>query len=132
MISVDTSVVVRYLVGTPAEQSDRAVRLIEGEDDIGISLLVLAETAHVLRSFYRVPVSEIADQLIELMTRSNVVPLEIGRPDVLDALARARAIGSAPIVDALVAASARALGGVPVATFDRRFGRLGVGVFEPA
>jgi predicted nucleic acid-binding protein len=132
VISVDTSVVVRYLVGTPEEQSARAARLIDGHDDVGISLLVLAETAHVLRSFYRVPVPEIADKLIELVTRSNVLTLEISKPDVLDALARARAFGATPIVDALIAASARALGGVPVATFDRRFGRLGVGVFEPA
>lgn len=132
MISVDTSVVVRYLVGSPAEQSTRAARLIDGDEEVGISVLVLAETAHVVRSFYRVSRSDIADQLIQLVTRGNVTPLEISKPDVLDALARARAFESSPIVDALIAASARALGGVPVATFDRRFGRLGVGVFEPA
>lgn len=132
MISVDTSVVVRYLVGSPVEQSKRAAQLIDGDQEVGISILVLAESSHVLRTIYRVARSDIADKLIELVTRANVTPLEISKPDVLDALARARAFDSTPIVDALIAASARALGGVPVATFDRRFGRLGVGVFEPA
>lgn len=132
MISVDTSVVVRYLYGTPEEQAARAARLVDGDEEIGVSMLVLAETAHVLRSFYRVPPAVIADQLIELVTKANVTPLEISKTDVLEALARARAFDSSPIVDALIAVSARALGGVPLATFDRRFGRLGVGVIEPA
>jgi predicted nucleic acid-binding protein len=131
VISVDTSVVVRYLVGTPADQAQRAARLLEGDQDVGISILVLAEAAHVLRSFYRVPLAEIASLLIELVTRTNVTTLEIAKADVLDGLARARAFEAPPLVDVLVASSARALGGVPVATFDRRFGRLGVGVFEP-
>jgi predicted nucleic acid-binding protein len=131
VIGVDTSVVVRYLVGAPEEQADRAARLMESDQEIGISLLVLAETAHVLRSFYRVPRSLIADQLIELLTRSNVLPLEIGKADALDALVRARAFGSVPITDALIAASARAAGSVPVYTFDETFGRLGSPVAAP-
>ena len=131
MISVDTSVVVRYLVGMPEDQARRATRLMEGDEEVGISLLVLAETAHVLRSFYRVARQEIAAQLIELATRANVVPIEISRDDALQALVRARSFGSAPITDALIAASARAAGAVPVYTFDERFGRLGSPVAAP-
>ena len=60
------------------------------------------------------PRSLIADQLIELLTRSNVLPLEIGKADALDALVRARAFESVPITDALIAASARAAGSASI------------------
>lgn len=131
MISVDTSVIVRYLVGTPKDQADRAAQLIEGEPEIGVSLLALAETAHVLRSFYRLPRPEIAERLIELVTRTNIMPLEITKADAIDALVRARSFESSPITDALIAGSARASGALPVYTFDRDFGRLGAPVAAP-
>lgn len=131
MISADTSVVVRYLVGTPEEQANRAAQLLDGEREIGISILVLAEAAHVLRSFYRISRPDIATQLIELVTRSNVVPIEIAKAEVLDALVRARSYESTPITDALIAASARASGALPVYTFDQQFGRLGAAVATP-
>src|SRR5438067_2147216 len=122
MISIDTSVVVRYLVGTPKAQADRAAKLIDGHADIGISLVALAETTHVLRSFYRVARPDITELLIELMTRANVKPVEISKAEALQALVRARAFESTPITDALIAATADAFGAVPVYTFDRKFG----------
>lgn len=131
MISVDTSVVVRYLVGTPKDQADRAARLIDGDAEIGLSLVVIAETAHVLRSFYRMSRAELVDVLIDLMTKANVAPLEISTSDVIDALVRARAFESSPVTDALIAASARAYDALPVYTFDKKFGRLGAVAATP-
>lgn len=131
MIGIDTSVVVRYLVGTPPEQADRARQLIDSDREIGVSLLVLAETAHVLRSFYRVPRPEILDRLLELISRANLNPLELSKADTIDALVRARSFASSPVTDALIAAVARASGAVPVYTFDERFGRLGAAVAAP-
>ena len=125
MISLDTSVVVRYLVGTPTNQAGRAAQLIDGDTETGVSLVVIAETAHVLRSFYQMPRAELVDVLIEFMTKANVAPLEISKPEVIEALVRARAYESAPITDALIAASARAHGALPVYAFDKKFGRLG-------
>lgn len=131
MISVDTSVVVRYLVGTPKDQVERAARLIDSDAEIGISLVVIAETAHVLRSFYRMSRAEIVDVLIDLMTKANVAPLEISKSDVIDALVRARAFESSPVTDALIAATARAFGALPVYTFDEKFARLGAVAATP-
>jgi predicted nucleic acid-binding protein len=131
VISIDTSVVVRYLVGTPEDQARRAARLIDGDAEIGVSLVALSETAHVLRSFYRMPRSELVNTLIDLMTRANVAPLEVSKADVIDALIRARAFESSPITDALIAASARANAALPVYTFDKKFGRLGAVVATP-
>lgn len=131
MISLDTSVVVRYLIGAPEDQAGRATRLIEGEASIGVSLVVIAEAAHVLRSFYRVARADIVSGLLELITRENVAPLEVAKSDAIDALVRAGAFESVPIQDALIAVAARSAGAVPVYTFDRRFGRLGVPIAEP-
>lgn len=131
MISVDTSVVVRYLVGTPKDQADRAKQLIDGDAEVGLSLLVLAETAHVLRTFYQVPRMDVAGQLIDLVTRANVRPVEISKAEAIEALVRARAFPSSPITDALIAASARSFDALPVYTFDKRFARLGSTVATP-
>ena len=54
MISADTSVLVRYLVGTPVAQARKAAALIDGTDEIGVSTVALAECAHVLRTQYGV------------------------------------------------------------------------------
>ena len=131
MISLDTSVVIRYLVGTPRDEADRAARLIDGDSEIGVSLVVIAETAHVLRSFYQMPRAELVDVLIDFMTKVNVAPLEISKSEVIDALVRARALESAPITDALIAAAARAHGAVPVYAFDKKFGCLGAATATP-
>lgn len=50
VIGADTSVLVRYLVGTPPAQARRAARLVDGEDQIGVSVVAMAECAHVLRT----------------------------------------------------------------------------------
>ena len=131
MISVDTSVVVRYLVGTPEGQAERAAELIESDAEIGLSVLVLAESSHVLRSFYRVPRADVVDRLIDLLTRANLSTIEISKSDAVEALVRARSFDSAPVTDALIAAVARASGAQPVYTFDARFGRLGASVASP-
>ncbi len=131
MIALDTSVVVRYLVGTPVEQAKRATRLIEGDADVAISLVAITEASHVLRSFYRLPASRIIEALVELMTRANVQPLEISKPEVIAALVRARAFESSPVTDVLIAASSLAHDAVPVYTFDKKFARLGAPVATP-
>ncbi len=131
MIGVDTSVVVRYLVGEPPDQAKRAAVIIDGDADVGISILVIVEAAHVLRSNYELARSDILDALIDLVSRTNLIPLELSKADVMDALVRARAFPSSPLQDALIAASARAFGALPVFTFDERFGRLGSAVASP-
>jgi len=50
VIGADTSVLVRYLVGTPPAQARRAAALIDAEAEIGISPVAIAECAHVLRT----------------------------------------------------------------------------------
>jgi predicted nucleic acid-binding protein len=132
MIGVDTSVVVRYLVGTPVNQARRAAALIDDEaTEIGISTVVLAECAHVLRTQYEVDQRAIIDTLIDLIQRENVRLLGC-RPDlVVEMLVRARALPGRPIPDALVVAAALEADALPLATFDRQQHRYGVETKAP-
>jgi predicted nucleic acid-binding protein len=131
VISADSPVVVRYLVGSPAGQARRAARLIDGAETVGLSIVVLVETAHVLRTQYGVARSSVIEALIDLVRRENVAILGMSTADVTDALVRARAMPGRPIPDALITAMARAAGALPVYTFDRAMARYGVPIAEP-
>lgn len=131
MISVDTSVVVRYLVGTPAGQAKRAAALLDGEQEIGIPVVALVETAHVLRTQYDVERSDVIDVLIELLTREDVQLLGLPKSDALAAMVRARSLPGGPIPDALIAATAAWAGALPLYTFDAQLHRQGVPVETP-
>ncbi len=131
MISADTSVIVRYLVGTPPAQAKRARALMDGQVEIGIPLVALIETAHVLRTQYGVERADIVDVLIQLMTRENVTPLGLPRSDTLGALVRARSLPGSPIPDAFIAATATWAGATPLYSFDEDLHRHGVVVETP-
>jgi len=131
VISADTSVLVRYLVGTPDAEAQRATELIDGDDEIGVSPVALAECAHVLRTQYGVAKADIVESLIGLVQRENIRMLG-GRTDlVVEMLVRARAMRERPIPDALIVAAALDAGALPLATFDREQQRYGVTTIEP-
>jgi len=123
VISVDTSVVVRHLVGTPEALARRATAVIEGDGVVGISVVVLLETAHVLRTQYDVPRSDVLEALIGLITRDNVELIGFPRTAVIAALARARSLPGT--------ASAQTADALPLYSFDAGLGRHGIPVVEP-
>ena len=131
MIGVDTSVLVRYLVGTPAAQARRAAQLVDGEELIGISPVALAECAHVLRTQYAVDRLDIIGSLIGLVQRENVRLLGQRADLLLGTLVRARTLPGRPIPDALMVAAALEADAVPFATFDRAQARYGLVTREP-
>jgi predicted nucleic acid-binding protein len=136
VISVDTSVVVRYLVGTPAAQAGRARAVIDESERVGIPIVVLLESAHVLRTQYGVERRDVLDALIELLMKENMDVLGPAKGTVVEALVRARALAGVPLPgvplpDALVAATVRDAGAVPLFTFDRDLARHGIPIQEP-
>lgn len=131
MISVDTSVIVRYLVGTPVAQARRAAALMDTAPQLGIPLIALIETAHVLRTQYGVERADVIEVLIELLTRENVELLGLPKPNALEALVRARSLPGTPLPDALIAATASWAGALPLYTFDEQMGDHGVAVAAP-
>ena len=131
MISLDTSVLVRYLVGTPEAQARRAARAIDHEGEVAISVIALVECAHVLRTQYRVAQVDIIDALIGLLQRRNVTLLGLRTDSAVAGLVRARELPGRPIADALIAAAAVEAGAVPIVTFDVEMHRHGVPVERP-
>lgn len=132
MIGVDTSVIVRYLVGSPPGQARRAARLIDDNaNEIGVSLVALAECAHVLRTQYGVGQRDIIDSLIGLIQRENMRVLGLRTDVLVEMLVRARDLPSRPIPDAMIVAATTAADALPLATFDRGQRRYGVDVREP-
>jgi predicted nucleic acid-binding protein len=132
VIAIDTSVLVRYVVGSPLDQARAATELIEAGEEIGISPVALVECAHVLRTQYAVPQSPVIDALIAFVQRENVRILG-GRTDiVVGMLARARTLADRPIADALIVAAAIGADAVALATFDRGQARYGFPVVTPA
>lgn len=130
MIGVDTSVLVRYLVGMPPAQARRAAALIDGEDEIGVSPVALVECAHVLRTQYGVEQRDVLDSLIGLVQRANVRVLGMRTDVLLGVLVRARQLPGRPIPDALIVAASLAADALPLVTFDRDQRRYGVAVRE--
>lgn len=131
MIGVDTSVLVRYLVGTPPVQARRAAALIDGPGELGVSPVALAECAHVLRTQYGVEQRDILDSLIGLVQRENVRVLGLRTDVLLGVLVRARQLPGRPIPDALIVATSLGADALPLATFDRDQRRYGVAVRDP-
>lgn len=111
MIAVDTNVLLRYLLNDNAVQSDIATSLIEGEDTVLVTDVVLAETLWTLSGKrYRLNKYQLAGVVLRLFFESNIRfedgltvwtalndYLEFDRTDFADSLIinKARAIAKA-------------------------------------
>jgi predicted nucleic acid-binding protein len=132
VIGLDTSVIVRYLVGTPAGQAKRAALLIDDDDaEYGVSPVALAECAHVLRTQYAVDQRDIIDGLIGFIQRDNIRVLGLRTDVLVGMLVRARDLPGRPIPDAMIVAASLAGDALPLATFDRDQRRYGIAIREP-
>lgn len=131
VIGADTSIIVRYLVGSPAAAAARAARVINGTDPIGLSLVAVVECAHVLRTQYGVDQADIIHSLIELLLRENIVLLGMRNETAVGALVQARGAPGRPIPDALIVAASREASATPLLTFDRSMKAFGFPLQEP-
>ena len=132
MIGVDTSVIVRYLVGTPEPEARRAAALIDDDTlEVGMSVVALAESAHVLRTQYDVDQRAIIDTLIELIQRANVRVLGVRTDILVGMLVRARGLPGRPIPDAMIVAASLEANALPFVTFDRDQRRYGIETRTP-
>jgi predicted nucleic acid-binding protein len=126
-VGLDTSAVLRLLIGEPRGQMEVARRRIERALIVGekviVADLVLAEAFHALRHHYGVPETVALGQLREFLG-SGVIHVDPAR--AVEALGPG-ARGQAGVVDRLIVARHRALGAT-TATFDRRQARLEGGV----
>jgi predicted nucleic-acid-binding protein len=126
-IGLDTSVVLRLLIGEPRAQAEVARRRIEraliAGEKVFVTDLVVAEAYHALRHHYDVPQTVTLSRLQDFFNAGVVQVDPVGAAEALGQGAR----GHAGVVDRLIVTRHRALGAT-TATFDRRQARLEGGV----
>ncbi len=125
---LDTSMVVRYLTGEPPGPAEQAARVVDGAEGLQVTDVVLAETAYVLTSVYRVPRDVVVDHLVTLLQKQNISPFALDKGIVLQALLLCRSSGRTSFADAMVWAAARSAGSEVVYSLDERFPADGLDV----
>lgn len=123
---VDTSVLVRYLTGDPPATLEAAKRIVDKTDALTITDVVLAETAFVLTSFYKVPRATTVDSLVELIQKKTIELLNVEKTIAIQALLLCRPSARVSFADALIWAVARSQGNSTVYSFDERFPSDGI------
>ena len=129
MISLDTNVLVRYLVADDLQQAATARSLIESlspEQPGFVSREVAVEMVWVLERAYRLARAQIADVLLEMLATDSLV---LETPDDVARAASTYRQGGAGFSDLMILAAARRQRALPLHTFDRRLARLAGAVF---
>jgi predicted nucleic-acid-binding protein len=121
----DTNLLVRYFMGTPTDQYEKAAALMDSDDPVWLSVVTILETAHVLLRIYGIPREQVVDGLTDLLRRQNLDVCELPRQRMIEALALCRPSGRVSFGDALIWARA-AEDGAEILTFDRRFPDQGI------
>ena len=120
MISLDTNVLVRYLVEDDARQAALAATLIDRairkDESLFVSDVVVCETVWVLAAAYKFGRAEIAAVLRDVLRARH---LAFAAPDQLTRALACFAAGKGDFADYLMREHARAAGYDEVATFDK-------------
>ena len=131
MEAVDTNVLVRYFLQDDPDQGPAAAGLVDGAEELGVSLVSLAETAFVLSKNYGVPRERVVDLLVEFLRKRNVAVLGVDKDLAASALLLCRPSARVNYADALINADARAHSVERFYTFDERFPSEGLQLVKP-
>lgn len=124
---LDSSIIVRYLVGDEPNQSERARRIIEAGERLTVTHGILAEVGYVLSRVYRIDREVVVDSLVQLLQRDNISVDGLDTALVVAALFLCRPSGRVSFADAMLWAVARRAGsGSVIHTFDPRFPSPGI------
>ncbi len=123
---LDTSVMVRYLVGADPSAQERARAVIESESPIGITPTALLEASFALRRLYGYSREWTVDALLELVLRENAVGVGVDLDKVAARLGLCRPSGTVSFGDALLAATGASSGVNEAYTFDQKLDRSGL------
>ena len=129
---LDTSVVVRYITGDLEGLAQAATDIVDGEQELWITDVVLTEASYVLSSVYQLSRALIVDQLIEFVQKQNIIGYGISKGLLIQALLMCRPSGRVSVADALIWAAARSSGSGVVYSFDQRFPDEGLEVRSSA
>jgi len=118
--------VVCYLTGDPPQLAEQAASIIDGDENLKITDVVLIEAAYVLTSVYKIPRELVVDHLITLIQKKNISPFALDKGLVLQALLLCRPSGRVSFADAMVWAAAGSAGSKVMYSLDERFPSDGV------
>lgn len=122
IVGLDTSVVVRLLIGAPADQAESARQALEAQSrgSVVVSDLVVSEVYFALRHHYGVPHARAVAALLALLSDTRVVASGVARSALASMPDRESGAG---FMDRLIHASYEA-DDVTMLTFDRGAARL--------
>jgi predicted nucleic-acid-binding protein len=120
VIHLDANVVLRYLLDDDPALFQRAVKVVDGSEDLFIANEVLAEVVYVLQKVYSVERSVISSRLSALLARKTVYAPH--KKTALEALGLFAA-RNVDIVDTLLVAKHR-VEGARVFSFDDQVNKL--------
>lgn len=120
-VFLDSSVLVRYLSEDDPPRALAAAQLIDGDQTIVLSGVVLLETMHALRTGHGHENPELARVLIRVVTRENVELVDADKAHLVAAMVRSLSMSARSMTDAIVAATAEHAGCAWIATFDEGF-----------
>jgi predicted nucleic-acid-binding protein len=118
-IALDTNVLVRYLTWDDAKQASAAATIIDADETISISTLVLCELAWVLRHAYHYTDADLDSAISGIIESRNVM---CDREAAEMGLAMLRKGGD--FADGVVENDAMRAKCRHIVTFDRQFARL--------
>lgn len=125
---LDTNIVVRYLTYDPPHQAEKAIEIIEHEEGLYVTDVVVAEIAYVLRDEYGLQREAVIEQLLRFLRLENVEVLGFDKHLVLQALLLCRPSGRVSVADALIWAAALGTDHRTVYSLDQRFPSDGITV----
>ena len=122
---LDANVIVRLITGDPPGMADRAERLFrrvdEGDLELVVETIVVAETVWVLSSFYGFSSADIAPVMSAFLVGNGILCEE--KVEILQALAL-YADRNIDFADALLAVKMIREGATQIYSFDDHFNRL--------
>ena len=121
VLGIDTNVLVSFLADDDDVQSAQAKQFIAGNQPIGVSMLVLAETFNVLTKVRKFPIEAVHESYRQLLRSPT---LEVEKPSIVAQAIDDGDKAGCGFVDALIALQYRNLGYTTMATFDHRAARL--------
>ena len=124
MISLDTNILVRYLVNDDVDQSVAARDLASAltvEEPAFVCREVIVELVWILERSYGFSHDAISNALLDMLATEGVI-LETSDDVARAALSYRR--GDAGFSDLMIAAASRRAGALPLYTFDQRASRL--------
>ena len=118
---IDTNVLIRHLIGEPADQAKQATRTLSSLETWLLSDIVIAEAIYVLQKVYSVDRPTISDVMKSLIAFPSIQVVD--EPTVLRAL-EVFVNHRLQFVDAYLVASAESTGVNKVVSFDQGIDRV--------